>query len=94
MGFSKSTISALPQSKDRHTHTHTTVESLICWPTTPEHERSILEWLIYPKSRYWRKLIFPSPVGIKESSVVQLYLSGSVSICSFCPFDFFKIITK
>lgn len=46
--------------------TKQTMESIICWLTTPEHQ-ACLEWLVFPVSFYWRKLIFLLPYGISDS---------------------------
>lgn len=54
-----------------HTHTHAQGESSICWSTIPEHKAcpELVDKL------YWRKLSFPLPAGIIDSSV-NLYPCG------------------
>jgi hypothetical protein len=37
--------------------------------------KPVLEWLIYPVSLLWRKLIFPLPASISDTSAVNLTLS-------------------
>ena len=44
--------------------------------------RPVVEWLRYPVSLYWRKLIFPS-LSRWDSSVVNLYPSDYVFVPSF-----------
>lgn len=53
------------------THTHAQGESSICWSTIPEHKAcpELVDKL------YWRKLSFPLPAGIIDSSV-NLYPCG------------------
>jgi hypothetical protein len=45
--------------------------------------KPILEWLMYPVSLYWRKMIVPFSADISDSSVVNLYPTGYVFTHSF-----------
>lgn len=66
-----------------------TVQSIICWSTTPQ---PVVEWLICPTSLCWRKWIFPLPSRYNDSYIVNLTAVARISFIQ--SFKLFKNITR
>lgn len=87
-------------TKQNKSTLNTTMESALCWSSTPGHGACPGVWVFHPVTLHWRKLIFPFPfpsrlgVGLCDHSLPLLaeVLSGlnlgrSCACCdSLCEF--------